>query len=153
MSSIAPPFTLESATQKVREYENYWNTRNVDGLLQSYAPNIVWRNRNAKLHGVDEIAGFLQLKWGRELDLRMMKELWCYSDNRISARFVFEWHDDSGNWFRSYGNENWEFNDEGLLKTRFSSTNDTIIDIDERIFHWTTPTRPLNHPSISDLDL
>ncbi|WFD21063.1 hypothetical protein MCAP1_003319 [Malassezia caprae] len=153
MSTIVPPFTFETASQKVREYEDYWNTRNVSGVLQSYSPHIVWRNRNARLHGLDEIAGFLQHKWGRELELRMMKELWCYSDDRISARFVFEWHDDSGNWFRSYRNENWEFNEDGLMKTRFSCINDTIIDHDERLFHWTTPTRPPNHPGVSDLDL
>lgn len=153
MPAVVPPFTLETATQKVREYEDYWNKRDVAGILQSYAPDIVWRNRNARLHGLDEIAGFLQHKWGRELDLHMVKELWSFSDNRIAARFVFEWHDDSGNWFRSYGCENWEFNEKGQMRMRFSCINDTIIDVDERLFHWTTPTRPCHEPGLSDLDL
>jgi nuclear transport factor 2 (NTF2) superfamily protein len=153
MKPPLPPFTLESATQKVRLAEDAWNSRDPDRVVGVYTDDTVWRNRAEFPVGRDQVHGFLVRKWARELDYRLIKELWAFTGNRIAVRFAYEWHDDSGHWFRSYGNENWEFTDEGLMRRRFASINDLPIAESARLFFWPLGRRPDEHPSLSDLGL
>ena len=148
-----PPFSAETATTKVRMAEDAWNSRDPDRVGQVYTEDSVWRNRAEFPVGRAQIHAFLQRKWVKELDYRLIKELWAFTDNRIAVRFAYEWHDDAGNWFRSYGNENWEFNTQGFMQRRFASINDRPIREDERLFHWPLGRRPDEHPSLSDLGL
>lgn len=148
-----PPFDTASATQKVRLAEDGWNTRNPTQVALAYTVDSRWRNRAEFLHGRDAIVAFLTRKWHRELDYRLIKELWTFRENRIAVRFAYEWHDDSGHWFRSYGNENWEFDTEGLMRRRIASINDLPIAESERKYHWPLGRRPDDHPGLSDLDL
>lgn len=146
-----PPFDLDSARQKVRLAEDAWNTRDPQRVALAYTIDSVWRNRAEFLSGRDAIVQFLIRKWNRELDYRLVKELWAFHDNRIAVRFAYEWHDDSGSWFRSYGNENWEFDASGLMRRRFASINDLPLRPDQRKFHWTSGRRPDDHPELSEL--
>ena len=148
-----PPFTLETATQKVRAAEDGWNSRNPAKVALAYTGDSVWRNRSEFLWGRAEIEAFLTRKWEREIEYRLIKELWAFSENRIAVRFAYEWHDNEGSWFRSYGNENWEFNAEGLMQRRIASINDLAIDKSERKFHWPQGRRPDKHPGLSELGL
>ena len=149
-----PPFTLESACIKARKAEDAWNTRDPQIVAGAYSVDSRWRNRDAFLQGHDAIRAFLTNKWQRELDYRLIKEVWAFENNRIAARFAYEWHDAQGQWFRSYGNENWEFDENGLMRVRHASINDLTITENERLFHWATPgPRPADHPSLSDLGL
>jgi hypothetical protein len=148
-----PPYTLESAAQKVRMAEDAWNSRDPDRVVQVYTENTLWRNRAEFPVGREQVHAFLQRKWAKELDYRLIKELWATTDNRIAVRFAYEWHDDAGNWFRSYGNENWEFNECGLMQRRFASINDLPIKESERLFDWPLGRRPDEHPGLSDLGL
>lgn len=148
-----PPFTEESARQKVRLAEDAWNTREPDRVVQVYTPDTIWRNRAEFPVGRGEVHQFLIRKWARELDYRLIKELWAYTGNRIAVRFAYEWHDAAGQWFRSYGNENWAFNDQGYMHRRFASINDLPITVAERKFFWPLGRRPDDHPSLSDLGL
>jgi hypothetical protein len=148
-----PPFTLESAAQKVRMAEDAWNSRDPDRVVLVYTENTLWRNRAEFPVGREQVHAFLQRKWAKELDYRLIKELWATTDNRIAVRFAYEWHDDAGNWFRSYGNENWEFNECGLMQRRFASINDLPIKESERLFDWPLGRRPDEHPGLSDLGL
>ncbi len=148
---ITPPFTLASATQKVRMAEDAWNSRDAERVSLAYAVDSRWRNRAEFFEGRDAIQAFLERKWARELDYRLIKELWSYDSNRISVRFQYEWHDDSGSWFRAYGNEQWEFDDSGLMRRREASINDVPIAESERRFHWPAPRpRPADHPGLPD---
>jgi nuclear transport factor 2 (NTF2) superfamily protein len=131
-----PPFTLETARQKIQAAEDAWNSRDPDRVALAYTEDSEWRNRAEFVTGRDAIRAFLQRKWSRELDYRLKKELWCFMDNRIAVRFEYEWHDDSGHWYRSYGNENWEFAATGLMQRRFASINDLSIKESERKFRW-----------------
>ena len=131
-----PPFTLETARQKVQAAEDAWNSRDPERVALAYTPESEWRNRAEFFTGRDAIKAFLQRKWAKELDYRLKKELWCFTDNRIGVRFEYEWHDDSGNWFRSYGNEMWEFAENGLMRRRYASINDVTIRESERKFRW-----------------
>jgi uncharacterized protein len=148
-----PPFTLESAKQKVRAAEDAWNSRDPVRVVGVYTPDTLWRNRAEFPRGRAEVQSFLERKWARELDYRLIKELWAFTENRIAVRFAYEWHDDSGQWFRSYGNENWEFSAEGYMQRRFASINDLPIKASERKFNWPLGRRPDEHPSLSDLGL
>lgn len=148
-----PPFTLESAIQKVRATEDGWNSRNPEKVALAYTPDSSWRNRSEFVDGRDAIVAFLDRKWRKELEYRLIKELWAYTDNHIAVRFAYEWHDDSGNWFRSYGNENWEFDDNGLMSRRYACINDMPIQEGERLFHWPQGRRPDDHPGLSALGL
>ena len=148
-----PPFTLETAAQKVRMAEDAWNSRDPDRVVQVYTEDTLWRNRAEFPKGRAEVHAFLKRKWAKELDYRLIKELWATTENRIAVRFAYEWHDDSGQWFRSYGNENWEFNEFGLMQRRFASINDLVITEQQRLFHWALGRRPDDHPSLSDLGL
>jgi nuclear transport factor 2 (NTF2) superfamily protein len=148
-----PPFTSETATQKVRLAEDAWNTRDPDRVVLVYTEDTRWRNRSEFPIGRDQVRQFLSRKWAKELDYRLIKELWACSGNRIAVRFAYEWHDDSGHWFRSYGNENWEFNDHGFMMRRFASINDLPIKEEERKFFWPLGRRPDEHPGLSDLNL
>ncbi|HTD90387.1 MAG TPA: nuclear transport factor 2 family protein [Burkholderiales bacterium] len=148
-----PPFTRESAIQKVRMAEDGWNTRDPERVSLVYTMDSTWRNRAEFLTGRPAIVAFLQRKWQKELDYRLIKELWAFHDNRIAVRFAYEWHDDSGNWFRSYGNENWEFNELGLMQRRIASINDLPLKALERKFHWPLGRRPDDHPGLSELGL
>jgi nuclear transport factor 2 (NTF2) superfamily protein len=148
-----PPFTLETARLKARGAEDAWNTRDPVRVSLAYTPDSVWRNRAEFLSGREAIVAFLQRKWARELDYRLIKEVWAFTDDRIAVRFAYEWHDDSGHWFRSYGNENWEFAPNGLMRRRIASINDLPISADERKYHWPLGRRPDDHPSLSDLGL
>jgi hypothetical protein len=148
-----PPFTLETAIRKVRMAEDAWNTRDPDRVAQAYTVDSQWRNRAEFPKGRDQIAAFLVRKWVRELDYRLIKEIWTFALNRIAVRFAYEWHDDSGQWFRSYGNENWEFDEEGLMGKRFASINDMAIATGERKYHWPLGPRPTDHAGLSDLGL
>ena len=148
-----PPFTPISATQKVRMAEDGWNTRDPEKVALAYAIDSRWRNRSEFIRGRTEIIALLSRKWARELDYRLIKELWAFTDNRIAVRFAYEWHDDAGHWYRSYGNENWEFNADGLMATRFASINDLPISESDRKYHWPLGRRPDNHPGLSDLGL
>ena len=148
-----PPFNAETAAQKVRMAEDAWNGRDPERVSLAYTPDSRWRNRAEFLQGRAEIVSFLQRKWARELDYRLIKELWAFSGNRIAVRFAYEWHDDSGSWFRSYGNENWEFDEHGLMRLRLASIIDLPIAESERKFHWPQGRRPDDHPGLSDLGL
>ncbi|MCP5439323.1 MAG: nuclear transport factor 2 family protein [Chromatiaceae bacterium] len=148
-----PPFTLETATQKVRLAEDAWNSRDPDKVSLAYTPDSRWRNRAEFLQGRDAIVQFLRRKWDRELDYRLIKELWAFTGNRIAVRFAYEWHDDAGSWFRAYGNENWEFDDNGLMRQRFASINDLPIGESQRLYHWPLGRRPDDHQGLSELKL
>jgi len=148
-----PPFTAESAAQKVRLAEDAWNTRDPHAVSLAYTDDSRWRNRAEFLHGRAAIVEFLTRKWNRELDYRLIKELWTFVGNRIAVRFAYEWHDDSGHWFRSYGNENWEFDDQGLMRRRLASINDLPIAASDRKYHWPLGRRPDDHPGLSDMGL
>jgi nuclear transport factor 2 (NTF2) superfamily protein len=153
MKPPLPPFTHESAVQKVRLAEDAWNSRDPDRVVGVYTDDTVWRNRAEFPVGRDQVHALLTRKWARELDYRLIKELWAFTGNRIAVRFAYEWHDDSGHWFRSYGNENWEFTAEGLMRRRFASINDLPIAESSRLFFWPLGRRPDEHPSLSDLAL
>ena len=146
-----PPFTLESAIAKVRLAEDGWNSRDPERVALAYTVDSSWRNRSEFVDGREAIVAFLQRKWRRELDYRLIKELWAFRENRIAVRFAYEWHDDSGNWFRSYGNENWEFDADGLMRRRYASINDLPIRESDRRYHWSPGRRPDNHPGLSEL--
>jgi nuclear transport factor 2 (NTF2) superfamily protein len=148
-----PPFTAESAAQKVRLAEDAWNTRNPITVSQAYTQDSRWRNRAEFVQGRPEIVAFLTRKWARELDYRLIKELWAFTGNRIAVRFAYEWRDDSGNYFRSYGNENWEFDDQGLMRVRIASINDLPLAAADRKYHWPLGRRPDEHPGLSALGL
>ena len=146
---LLPPFTLKTAVLKVRAAEDGWNLRNPEKVSQAYSERSRWRNRSEFVVGRAEIVSFLQRKWARESDYRLIKELWAFQDNRIAVRFAYEWHDEAGNWFRSYGNENWEFDQLGLMTVRHASINDLPIRQDDRRFHWPLGRRPDDHPCLS----
>jgi nuclear transport factor 2 (NTF2) superfamily protein len=148
-----PPFSFDTAVEKVRKAEDAWNGRDPHKVALAYSGNSRWRNRSEFLHGRADIIAFLTRKWQRESDYRLIKELWTFSDSRIAVRFAYESHDDTGQWFRSYGNENWEFNSDGLMTTRHASINDLAITPAERLFHWPSGPRPIDHPSLSELGL
>ena len=148
-----PPFSAETAAQKVRMAEDAWNSREPERVSLAYTPDSVWRNRSEFLSGREEIVQFLKRKWSKELDYRLIKELWAFDGNRIAVRFAYEWHDDSGQWFRSYGNENWEFSDTGFMQRRMASINDLPIKETERKFLWPLGRRPEDHPTLSELGL
>jgi uncharacterized protein len=148
-----PPFTAETAIQKVRLAEDGWNSRDPGRVALAYSEDTRWRNRSEFPVGRAAAQAFLERKWARELDYRLIKELWVFAGNRIAVRFAYEWHDDSGQWFRSYGNENWQFNDDGLMACRYASINDLPIRESERKFFWPLGRRPDEHPSLSDLGL
>lgn len=151
--SPVPPFTRESAMEKVRLAEDGWNSRDPAKVAQAYSVDTKWRNRTEFATNREEAQLFLVRKWRKELDYRLIKELWAFTENRISVRFAYEWHDDSGNWFRSYGNENWEFEADGLMQRRFACVNDMPISESERLFHWPLGRRPEKHPTLSELGL
>ncbi|MFF3057143.1 DUF1348 family protein [Streptomyces sp. NPDC057909] len=148
-----PPFTRETAIEKVRQAEDGWNTRDPEKVSLAYTEDSRWRNRAEFVTGRDEIVAFLTRKWTRELDYRLIKELWAFDGNRIAVRFAYESHDDSGNWYRSYGNENWEFDEDGLMAVRHACINDLLIKETDRKYHWPLGRRPDDHPSLSDLGL
>jgi hypothetical protein len=149
-----PPFTAETAAQKARAAEDAWNSRDPDRVALAYTEDSRWRNRAEFFSGREAIAAFLRRKWAKELDYRLIKEVWAWHGNRIAVRFVYEWHDDSGHWFRSHGNENWEFDDRGLMRGRHASINDVPITESGRLFRWTAPgPRPDGHPGLSGLGL
>jgi nuclear transport factor 2 (NTF2) superfamily protein len=148
-----PPFTRETAVQKVRLAEDAWNSRDPEKVALAYTPDSRWRNRAELINGRREIVAFLKRKWAKELDYRLIKELWAFDGNRIAVRFAYEWHDDSQNWFHSYGNENWEFDEDGLMRLRMACINDQPIKESERKFHWPLGRRPDDHPGLSDLGL
>jgi len=146
-----PPFTATSAKEKVRLAEDAWNSRDPAGVAQAYSPDSKWRNRADFITGRAEIEAFLTRKWSRELDYRLVKELWAYTENRIAVRFAYEYRDDSGNWYRAYGNENWEFTEEGLMQKRVASINEHTINEKDRKFRWSLGRRPDDHPELSEL--
>jgi uncharacterized protein len=146
-----PPFTRETAILKVRLAEDGWNSRDAAKVALAYSVDTKWRNRAEFANNREEAQAFLERKWRKELDYRLIKELWTFGDNRIAVRFAYEWHDDSGHWFRSYGNENWEFGEDGLMKHRHASINDMPIKESERKYHWPLGRRPDDHPGLSDL--
>ena len=149
-----PPFTtIEAAIQKVRMAEDAWNSRDPKRVSLAYTADSYWRNRAEFIRGRDAIVAFLTRKWDRELDYRLIKEVWAFHENRIAVRFAYEWHDDSGNWFRSYGNENWAFAANGQMQQRFASINDVPIRAGDRKYHWPLGRRPDDHPSLSELGL
>ena len=152
-ATLAPPFTYETAVEKVRRAEDGWNSRTPEKVCLAHAVDSTWRNRSEFVTGRDKIRGFLQRKWRKELDYRLIKELWAFGENRIAARFAYEWHDEAGNWYRSYGNENWEFDIGGLMSHRHASINDLAIQGSDRLFHWPLGPRPKEHPGLSDLGL
>lgn len=148
-----PPFTREAAVQKVRKAEDAWNSRDPAKVSLAYTVDSRWRNRSEFVVGRDQIVAFLTRKWEREQDYRLIKEFWAFTDNRIAVRFAYECHDEAGNWSRSYGNENWEFDESGFMRTRHASINDLAIDPSARLFHWPIGRRPDDHPSLSELGL
>ena len=148
-----PPFTLETAIRKVRLAEDGWNSRDPEKASLGYSVDSRWRNRAEFVTGRPAIVEFFKRKWAKELDYRLIKELWAFTGNHIAVRFAYEWRDDSGNWFRSYGNENWEFNAEGIMHHRYACINDLPIQESERLFHWPLGVRPADHPGLSDLGL
>lgn len=148
-----PPFTRETALQKVRMAEDGWNSRDPERVALAYTPDSRWRNRHEFPRGREQIRAFLTGKWQREHEYRLIKELWAHTDNRIAVRFAYEWHDANGQWFRSYGNENWEFDEQGLMQARHASINDLPISPAERLFHWPQGRRPDEHPGLSELGL
>ena len=148
-----PPFSLETATQKVRLAEDAWNACDPERVSLAYTESSKWRNRAELITGRDEIVAFLKRKWSSELDYRLIKELWIHSENRLAVRYAYEFHDDAGTWFRAYGNENWEFDENGLMRKRHSSINNLPIKESERKFHWPLGRRPDDHPGLTDLGL
>ena len=148
-----PPFTRETAMQKVRKAEDAWNTRDPGVVSLAYTPDTTWRNRAEFLSGRADVVAFLTRKWAKELDYRLIKELWAFTDNRIAVRFAYEWRDDSGQWYRAYGNENWEFAANGLMHRRIASINDMPIKTEDRKYFWPQGRRPDDHPGLSDLGL
>ena len=148
-----PPFTAETAAQKARMAENAWNTRDPVAVSLAYTEDSIWRNRTEFLSGRPAIVGFLRRKWEREREYRLIKEVWAWQDNRIAARFAYEWHDERGQWFRSYGNENWEFDAHGLMRRRLASINDLPIPETGRKYRWPLGVRPDDHPGLGDLGL
>ena len=148
-----PPFTRETAIQKARMAENAWNLQDPEKISLAYTEDSRWRNRSEFLYGREEIVTFLKRKWAIEHDYQLIKELWAYTDNRIAVRFQYEWHDESGNWFRAHGNENWEFDQHGLMRRREASINDVPIDESERKFLWQQGPRPDDYPGLTDLGL
>lgn len=148
-----PPFNAETAAEKVRKAEDAWNSRDPEKVSLAYTEDSLWRNRAEFVRGRPEIVAFLTRKWARELDYRLIKEVWTWNENRIAVRFAYEWRDDSGHWFRSYGNENWEFDEAGLMRRRVASINDLPIVETERKFHWPLGRRPDDHPGLTDLGL
>src|SRR5690606_28860891 len=148
-----PPFDEASAKLKVRAAENAWNGRDPEAVSLAYTPDSEWRNRDLFLTGRGQIRAFLTDKWQRELDYRLIKELWAFTGSRIAVRFAYEWHDEGGRWFRSYGNENWEFAEDGLMRRRLASINDLAIDEGQRLFRWPAGARPDDHPGLSELGL
>ena len=148
-----PPFDEQTAIEKIRLAEDGWNSRNPEKVSLAYTEDCFWRNRAEFVSGRDEIVALLTRKWTRELDYRLIKELWAFTNNRIAVRFAYEYHDDSGQWFRAYGNENWEFAEDGLMRRRIASINEHAITPEERKFHWPAGRRPDNHPGLSDLGL
>lgn len=148
-----PPFTRETALQKVRMAEDGWNSRDPERVALAYTPDSRWRNRHEFPRGREQIRAFLTSKWQREHEYRLIKELWAHTDNRIAVRFAYEWQDANGQWFRSYGNENWEFDEQGLMQARHASINDLPISPAERLFHWPLGRRPDDHPGLSELSL
>src|ERR1035437_6926454 len=150
---LLPPFTRETATQKVRNAEDGWNSRDPQRIALAYTVDSQWRNRAEFIRGREQIVQFLTRKWNKELDYRLIKELWAFDDARIAVRFAYEWHDDAGNWFRSYGNENWEFDTAGIMHHRYASINDLPMQVSERLFHWPPGPRPSDHRGLRDLGL
>jgi nuclear transport factor 2 (NTF2) superfamily protein len=148
-----PPFSRETAIQKVRLAEDAWNSRDPKRVSLAYTPDSRWRNRSEFPHGREQIVAFLERKWARELEYRLIKELWAHDGNRIAVRFAYEWHDDAGNWFRSYGNENWEFDENGLMAVRHACINDLRIAEADRTVRWPQGRRPDDHAGLSDLGL
>lgn len=148
-----PPFTAATAAQKARLAEDAWNSRDPERVSLAYTEDSVWRNRAEFIVGRGEVVGFLRRKWARELDYRLIKEVWTWNGNRIAVRFAYEWHDDSGHWFRSYGNENWKFDEAGLMRRRVASINDLPITESERKYHWPLGRRPDDHPGLTELGL
>lgn len=148
-----PPFTRETAILKVRLAEDGWNSRDAAKVALAYTPDTQWRNRAEFIHGRAEAQAFLERKWNKELDYRLIKELWAFTAHRIAVRYAYEWHDDSGHWFRSYGNENWDFAEDGLMARRFACINDLPITEAERKFRWPLGRRPDDHPGLSELGL
>jgi len=148
-----PPFTAETAAQKVRAAEDAWNRRDPQAVSLAYTPDSRWRNRSEFIDGREAIAAFLAHKWSRELEYRLIKELWAFTGDRIAVRFAYEWHDADGQWFRSYGNENWQFDAEGYMARRLASINDLAISEADRLFRWPQGPRPADHPGLSDLGL
>lgn len=153
VAPLVPPFTKETAILKIRLIEDNWNTRDPERVSRGYTPDCYWRNRSEFLHGRGEVVAFLARKWAAELDYRLIKELWVFGGNRIAVRFAYESHDASGLWYRSYGNENWEFDDAGLSRVRHASINDLAIREEERLFRWPFGRRPDDHPGLTDLGL
>ena len=152
--NLLPPFTRETAILKIRAVEDNWNSRDPERVARGYSLNCYWRNRSEFLHGRSEVLAFLARKWAAELDYRLIKELWSFDGNRIAVRFAYEWRDDSGSWFRSYGNENWDFAPDGLMQRRYASINDLAIKESDRKYHWDrSGPRPSDHPGLSDLGL
>jgi uncharacterized protein len=151
--SLAPPFTRDTAAQKVRKAEDGWNSRDPQRVALAYTMDSRWRNRAEFINGREEIIQFLTRKWNRELDYRLIKELWAFDGARIAVRFAYEWHDDSGQWYRSYGNENWEFDAQGIMHHRYASINDLPIQVSQRLYHWPLGPRPQDHPGLSQLGL
>ena len=148
-----PPFSLATAAQKVRLAEDAWNSRDPARVALAYTPDSRWRNRSQFVNGRADIEAFLTAKWAREHDYRLIKELWAFGDDRIAVRFAYEWHDEAGQWWRSHGNENWEFDADGLMARRIASINDVAIAPSQRLFHWPSGRRPEDHPSLSALGL
>lgn len=148
-----PPFSEETAITKVRLAEDAWNSRDAERVALAYTPDSRWRNRAEFIAGRAEIVRFLRRKWDRELDYRLIKEMWAFREDRIAVRFAYEWHDDSGHWYRSYGNENWQFDAAGLMRRRIASINDAPLAVTERKFHWPLGRRPDDHPGLSALEL
>jgi nuclear transport factor 2 (NTF2) superfamily protein len=148
-----PPFTPETAAQKVRMAEDAWNTRDPEHVALAYTEDSSWRNRAEFFHGRPAIVEFLRRKWARELDYRLIKELWAFHENRIAVRFQYEWHDDSGNWFRAYGNEQWAFDEHGLMRRREASINDVVMRAEDRKFRWPLGPRPADHPGLTELGM
>jgi nuclear transport factor 2 (NTF2) superfamily protein len=148
-----PPFTFQAAAQKARMAEDAWNSRDPERVSLAYTEDSRWRNRSEFINGRGEIVEFLRRKWAKEHDYRLIKEVWTHGDNRIAVRFAYEWHDDSGRWFRSYGNENWEFSESGFMRLRIASINDLSIGAADRKFHWAPGRRPDDHPGLTELGL
>jgi len=148
-----PPFTIDTAVQKIRLAEDAWNSRDPKRVSLAYTPDSQWRNRVEFITGRQHIVAFLERKWAKELDYRLIKELWAFQEHRIAVRFAYEWHDDTGNWYRSYGNENWAFDEHGLMRLRIASINDLPIHEAERLYHWPLGRRPDGHQSLTELGL